>query len=108
MAHAPEPVATLLAAGEDVVACEVLCENLYEDDFGVARGLLSSLRVAARRAGADVALIETQLTRNAGGGCFTNVRPGLEERQLRARVCSSVTPLTARLVRIEPEMTTER
>jgi len=62
VARTPEQVTTLLAAGEDVIAYETLCENLYEDDIVVARGLLSSLRAAAQRAGADVALIEILLT----------------------------------------------
>ena len=62
VAQTPEQVTTLLAAGEDVIAYEALCENLYEDDIVVARGLLSSLRDAAQRAGADVALIEILLT----------------------------------------------
>lgn len=62
VARTPEEVATLLAAGEDVVAYETLAENLYEDDIVVSRELLSSLRTAAQRAGADVALIETLLT----------------------------------------------
>lgn len=62
VARTPEQVATLLAAGEDVVACETLCENLYEADTVVARGLLSSLRATALRSGADMALIEILLT----------------------------------------------
>ena len=61
VARAPEHVVTLLAAGEDDVAYETLCENLHEDDVAVARGLLSSLRAAVRGAGADMALIETLL-----------------------------------------------
>jgi hypothetical protein len=61
VARTPEQVTTLLAVGEDVIAYETLCENLYEDDIVVARGLLSSLRAAAHRAGADVALIEILL-----------------------------------------------
>lgn len=55
----PDGVSILLAAGEDVVAYETLCENLYEDDIVVAGELLSSLRAAAQRAGADVSLVET-------------------------------------------------
>ena len=62
VARTPESVATLLAAGEDVIAYETLCANLYEVDIVVSRGLLSSLRVAAQRAGADLALIEILLT----------------------------------------------
>jgi len=62
VARTPSAVAALLAAGEDVLAYETLCENLYEDDIVVERGLLSSLRAAAQLAGANVALIEALLT----------------------------------------------
>lgn len=57
-----DSVTTLLAAGEDVVAYETLCANLCEDDIVVERELLSSLKVAAQRAGADVALVEILLS----------------------------------------------
>ncbi len=62
VARTPETVTTLLAAGEDVIAYETLCENLNEDDIVVEQGLLSSLRAAAQLAGANVALIEVLLT----------------------------------------------
>ena len=62
VSRTPASVTTLLNAGEDVVAFETLCENLYEGDIAVARELLSQLRDAAQRAGADVALINVMLS----------------------------------------------
>lgn len=62
VAGTPENVASLLAAGEIVIAYEILCENLYEDDIVVARELLWSLRAAAHRAGADVSVIDSLLS----------------------------------------------
>jgi hypothetical protein len=47
----------MLATGEDAVACEALCENLYEADTVVARRLLSTLRavdMALDRGSADL------------------------------------------------------
>lgn len=62
VARTPETVTTLLAAGEDVVAYETLCENLYESELVVEQELLFSLRATAQRAGADVDLVEILLS----------------------------------------------
>lgn len=49
----PRSVRGLLDAGEDVVAYEVLCDNLYEIDARPPGHLVQSLRWAAIDAGAD-------------------------------------------------------
>jgi len=49
----PSSVRDLLAAGEDVVAYEVLCDNLYEIDIRPPAALGRELRRAAVEAGAD-------------------------------------------------------
>ena len=61
VARTPETVTSLLRAGEDVVAYEVLCDNLYEDDIKVSAELLADLRSAVRRVGADPARVQTLL-----------------------------------------------
>lgn len=53
VSRTPESVRSLLDAGEDVVAYEILCDNLYEDDIQVPRPLLLHLSDAAGRAGVD-------------------------------------------------------
>ena len=57
----PENVRALLGAGEDGVAFEILCENLYEDDIEVPRSLLLDLNEAAQRVGAAPGYIEPLL-----------------------------------------------
>lgn len=57
----PDEVGSLLRAGEDVMAYESLCDNLYEDDIVAPAQLLHALRTAAREAGADLARIEALL-----------------------------------------------
>jgi hypothetical protein len=49
----PSSVRVLLAAGEDVVAYETLCDNLYEVDARPPSDLGLELRQAAVDAGAD-------------------------------------------------------
>ena len=49
----PSSVRVLLAAGEDVVAYEILCDNLYEIDARPPVALGRELRQAALDAGAD-------------------------------------------------------
>ena len=49
----PRSVRDLLAAGEDVVAYEILCDNLYEIDARPASELGRALRQAVIDAGAD-------------------------------------------------------
>lgn len=58
VANTPEQVTDLLRAGEDVVAYETLCANLYEDGIAVPPESLRELRQAAQRAGADLSWIE--------------------------------------------------
>jgi hypothetical protein len=53
MSSTPSSVRDLLAAGEDVVAYEVLCDNLYEVDLRPPVGLGLELRRAVIEAGAD-------------------------------------------------------
>lgn len=53
VALTPETVRGLLAAGEDGVAYEILCDNLYEADIAAARLLLTELHHAAQQSGAD-------------------------------------------------------
>jgi hypothetical protein len=53
VSRTPESVRSLLDAGEDVVAYEILCDNLYEDDIPVPRPLLLALSGAVSRAGVD-------------------------------------------------------
>lgn len=53
VSRTPETVRSLLRAGEDVIAYEVLCDNLYEDDVRVHRPLLLGLADAAKQAGVD-------------------------------------------------------
>jgi hypothetical protein len=61
VARTPETVASLLHAGEDVVAYEVLCDNLYEDDITVPRALLVTLRDAVKQVSADPARVDALL-----------------------------------------------
>ncbi len=49
----PATVRSLLAVGEDALAYEALCDNVFEDAVPVPRPLLLDLRAAAVRAGAD-------------------------------------------------------
>ena len=49
----PESVRSFLDAGEDVVAYEILCDNLYEGDVQVPRRLLLALSDTVDRAGVD-------------------------------------------------------
>jgi hypothetical protein len=49
----PSSVRVLLAAGEDVVAYEILCDNLYEVDVRPPADLARDLRRAVVEAGAD-------------------------------------------------------
>lgn len=51
----PSSVRDLLAAGEDVVAYEILCDNLYEIDARPPLDLGQELRQAVVDAGADPA-----------------------------------------------------
>jgi hypothetical protein len=57
-----DSVVSLLRAGEPVVALEILCDNLYEDNISVERRLLLNLLDAARRADVDTHRIDTLLT----------------------------------------------
>ena len=61
VARTPEEVTVLLRAGEDVVAYETICSNLYEDDIAAPSASLLQLREAAQRAGADVKWIQLLL-----------------------------------------------
>jgi hypothetical protein len=58
----PSSVRSLLAAGEDVVAYENLCENLYEIDARPSADLGRALRRAAIEAGADPSLADLLLS----------------------------------------------
>ena len=49
----PESVRSLLDTGEDVVAYEILCDNLYEDDIEIPPTVLLRLRDAVEQVGAD-------------------------------------------------------
>ena len=53
VSRTPETVQSLLDAGEDEVAFEILCDNLYEDDIEVPRSLLLAMSEAAERVGAS-------------------------------------------------------
>jgi hypothetical protein len=53
LSSTPLSVRVLLAAGEDVVAYEVLCDNLYEIDARPRVDLGRELRQAVVTAGAD-------------------------------------------------------
>jgi hypothetical protein len=53
IASTPFSVRDLLAAGEDVVAYEILCDNLYEIDVRPPADLARELRRAVVEAGAD-------------------------------------------------------
>jgi len=53
VSRTPETVRSLLDAGEEGVAYEILCDNLYEDDIAVPRPLLLDLRDCAQRVGAN-------------------------------------------------------
>jgi hypothetical protein len=55
MSSTPSSVRDLLAAGEDVVAYEILCDNLYEIDARPPVDLVQELRQAVVDAGADPA-----------------------------------------------------
>jgi hypothetical protein len=57
----PASVRELLAAGEDVVAYETLCTNLYEIDARPPRDLGRELRQAALDAGEDPSLADLLL-----------------------------------------------
>jgi hypothetical protein len=57
----PSSVKVLLAAGEDVVAYETLCQNLHEIDARPPSGLGRELRQAAVDAGADPSLADLLL-----------------------------------------------
>lgn len=54
----PDSVRVFLAAGEEVLAYETLCQNLYEIDARLPVGLAEQLRRAAVAAGADPALAD--------------------------------------------------
>jgi hypothetical protein len=56
IASTPSSVRDLLAAGEDVVAYEVMCETLYAIDARLPTDLVTRLRQAATDAGADPSL----------------------------------------------------
>lgn len=58
----PSSVRVLLAAGEDVVAYETLCDNLYEIDARPPSDLGRELRQAAVDAGADPSRADLLLT----------------------------------------------
>lgn len=57
----PETVQSLLDAGEDVVAYEILCDNLQEDGVEVPRAGLLDLRDEAQRVGASSRRIQPLL-----------------------------------------------
>lgn len=57
----PLSVRELLAAGEDVLAYEILCDNLYEIDVRPPADLGRKLRPAVVEAGADPARAELLL-----------------------------------------------
>lgn len=59
VARTPESVRALLAAGEDVVAYEILCDNLYEADIAAPGRLLTDLRHAVQQSGADPRRLES-------------------------------------------------
>lgn len=61
VSRTPDTVQSLLNAGEDMVAFEVLCDNLYEDDIEAPRSLLLDLSGAAARVGASPGRIEPLL-----------------------------------------------
>lgn len=61
VSRTPETLQSLLDAGEDEVAFEVLCDNLYEDDIEVPHSLLTALSDAAKRAGASPGRIDPLL-----------------------------------------------
>lgn len=58
----PWSVRVLLAAGEDVLAYETLCENLYEIDARPPADLGHELRTAVVEAGADPSLADLLLS----------------------------------------------
>jgi hypothetical protein len=58
----PSSVRVLLAAGEDVLAYETLCENLYEIDARFPADLGHELRRAVVEAGADPSLADLLLS----------------------------------------------
>lgn len=61
VSRTPETVRSLLDAGEDVVAYEILCDNLDEEDIDVPRSLLLDLSDSAQRVGASPGRIEPLL-----------------------------------------------
>jgi hypothetical protein len=61
VSRTPETVQSLLDAGEDGVAFEILCDNLHEDDIEVPRALLLDLGDAAQRVGSGTRRIEPLL-----------------------------------------------
>lgn len=61
IASTPSSVRILLAAGEDVVAYETLCTNLYEIDARPPEDLAQQLRRAVVDAGADPSLADLLL-----------------------------------------------
>lgn len=48
VSRSPETVRSLLDAGEPVVAYEILCDNLYEDDIAVLSAPATEMQQAAR------------------------------------------------------------
>jgi hypothetical protein len=61
VALSQETVTSLLRAGEEVVAYEVLCDNLSEDDIRVPADLLTELQRAVQTVGADRARVQALL-----------------------------------------------
>ena len=61
VSRTPKTVRSLLDAGEDVGAFEILCGNLPEDDIEVPRCLLLDLSDATQRVGASPGRIEPLL-----------------------------------------------
>lgn len=61
VSQTPDTVRSLLNAGETVLAFEILCDNLYEDDIEAPGFLLLDLSGAAARAGASLGRIEPLL-----------------------------------------------
>lgn len=61
IASTPESVRALLAAGEEVVAYEILCDNLFEVDLRPPANLAQKLRLAVIEAGADPARVDLLL-----------------------------------------------
>jgi hypothetical protein len=56
-----DSVSSLLSAGESVVGLEILCDNLYEDEISVPRGMPLNLLAAAQRMDLDTKRIDRLL-----------------------------------------------